>query len=66
MDNYYKGIMIADRNYPVVQMVPVMDNTLYHHVRSIPSLAKVLQEEHCQPNGGNTASTTCFFCLKDE
>ena len=34
-----KVIPLAARNYPGVQMVPVMDNAPCHHVRSIPSLA---------------------------
>ena len=33
-----KVIPLADRNYPVVKMVPMMENALYHHVRGIPSL----------------------------
>ena len=33
-----KVIPLADRNCPVMQMVPVMDNAPYHHVRGIPSL----------------------------
>ena len=33
-----KVILLAAHNYPGVQMTPVMSNTPYHHVRSIPSL----------------------------
>ena len=32
-----KVIPLVSCNYPGVQMVPVMDNALYHHVRGIPS-----------------------------
>ena len=35
-----KVIPLATRNYPGMQMVPVMDNALYHHVHGIPSLAR--------------------------
>ena len=33
-----KVIPLAARNYPGVQILPVMDNAPYHHVRGIPSL----------------------------
>ena len=35
-----KVIPFAARNYPGMQIVPVIDNAPYHHVRSIPSLTR--------------------------
>ena len=33
-----KVILLDTRNYPGVQMVPVTENALHHHVHSIPPL----------------------------
>ena len=39
-----KVIPLAARNYPGVKMVPVTDNTPYHHVRGIPSFTSLYKK----------------------
>ena len=40
-----KVIPLSACNYPGVQMVPATENSLYHHVRGIPSLASSPRRE---------------------
>ena len=55
-----KVIPLVAYKYPGVQMVPVMDNAPYHHVRGIPYLKSFSSKRNVNP-WRITASTVCSF-----